>query len=61
MRRAFWLIPLMSPCLFVTGCQKDFDAQYAEAERKVKDAEAQIDSDMAKEAKREPGEKAKSD
>ena len=61
MRRAFLLFPLMSPFLVVTGCQKDFDAQYAETEQKVKDAEAQIDSDMAKEAKREPGAKAKSD
>ena len=45
----------------VAGCQKDFDTQYAETEQKVKDAEAQIDADMAKETKREPGEKAKTD
>jgi hypothetical protein len=61
MRRACWLLPLMSPFLVFAGCQKDFDTQYAETEQKVKDAEAQIDSDMAREARREPGEKAKSD
>ena len=61
MRRAIWLLPLLSPLMVVAGCQKDFDTQYAETEQKVKDAEAQIDADMAKEIKREPGEKAKTD
>ena len=42
--------------LTLAGCQKDFDSQYAETERKVKAAEAKIDAEMAKEAKREPGE-----
>jgi hypothetical protein len=42
--------------LILAGCQKDFDSQYAETERKVKAAEAKIDAEMAKEAKREPGE-----
>lgn len=42
--------------LILAGCQKDFDSQYAETERKVKAAEAKIDAEMAKEAKREAGE-----
>ena len=42
--------------LILAGCQKDFDSQYAETERKVKAAEAKIDAEMAKEAKKEPGE-----
>lgn len=46
--------------LLLAGCQKDFDTQYAETEQKVKAAEAKLDSEMAKEAKREPGEVAKS-
>ena len=41
--------------LTLAGCQKDFDSQYVETERKVKAAEAKIDAEMAKEAKREPG------
>jgi hypothetical protein len=45
----------------IGGCQQDFDTQYAETERKVKAAEAKIDAEMAKEAKREAGEKVKSD
>lgn len=47
--------------VLLTGCQKDFDAQYAETERKVKATEAKIDAEMAKEAKREPGEIGNSD
>ena len=46
--------------LILAGCQKDFDSQYAETERKVKAAEAKIDAEMAKEAKREPGDVANS-
>jgi hypothetical protein len=45
--------------LLLCGCQKDFDAQYAETEQKVKAAEARIDADMAEAAAREPGETAK--
>ncbi len=41
------------------GCQKDFDARYEETERRVKAAEAKLDAEMAKEAKREPGERVK--
>jgi hypothetical protein len=47
--------------ILLTGCQKDFDAQYAETERKVKATEAKIDAEMAKEAKREPGANGNSD
>jgi hypothetical protein len=43
------------------GCQRDFDTQYAETEAKVKAAEAKIDAEMAKEAKREPVENGNSD
>jgi hypothetical protein len=46
--------------LILAGCQKDFDSQYAETERKVKAAEAKIDAEMAKEAKRESGDVSKS-
>ena len=55
MRRAVFIL-----LLTLGGCQKDFDSQYAETERKVKAAEAKIDAEMAKEAKREPGAVSKS-
>lgn len=55
MRLAAFILMLM-----LAGCQKDFDSQYAETERKVKAAEAKIDAEMAMEAKREPGEISKS-
>lgn len=42
--------------LLLGACQKDFDSQYAETEKKVKAAEAKIDAARAKEAKREPDE-----
>jgi hypothetical protein len=45
--------------LLLCGCQKDFDAQYAETEEKVNAAEARIDAGMADEAAKEPGETAK--
>jgi hypothetical protein len=47
--------------LLAAGCQQDFNTQYAEIERKVKAAEAKIDREMAKDAKREPGENGNSD
>jgi hypothetical protein len=47
--------------LLLGGCQKDFDAQYAETEKKVKAAEARLDAQMAKEAAKEPGEAAKTE
>jgi len=50
MRRVAFIV-----LLILAGCQKDFDSQYAETERKVKAAEATIAAEMAKEAKREPG------
>ena len=50
MRAGFALLLLLS------GCQKDFDEQYAETEAKVKAAEARLDAEMAKEAAKEPGE-----
>jgi hypothetical protein len=49
------MLAFMLPLLFLGGCQQDFDAQYAETERKVKATEAKIDAEMANEAKREPG------
>ena len=54
MRRLLCLLSLTVTSLLAAGCQQDFDAQYAETERKVKAAEAKIDAEMAKEAKREP-------
>ena len=61
MRRFLWLLTLTLSALLAAGCQQDFDTQYAETERKVKAAEAKIDTEMAKEAKREPGENGNSD
>jgi hypothetical protein len=45
--------------LILAGCQKDFDDRYADTEAKIKAAEAKLDMEMAKEAEKEPGEKAK--
>ena len=61
MPRAILLLILVLPLSGLAGCQQDFDTQYAETERKVKAAEAKIDAEMAKQAKREAGEEAKSD
>lgn len=61
MPRAILMLILVSPLSCLAGCQQDFDTQYAETERKVRAAEAKIDAEMAKEAKREAGEKLKSD
>jgi hypothetical protein len=47
--------------LLLAGCGKNFDAQYAETEKRVKAAEAKLDAQMAKEAAKEPGETAKSE
>ena len=60
MRRFFCLLSLTIASSLAVGCQQDFDTQYAETERKVKAAEAKIDAEMAKEAKREPGENSNS-
>lgn len=48
----FGLIFLFMLC----GCQKDFDSQYAETEKKVKAVEAKLDAEMAKETAKEPAE-----
>jgi hypothetical protein len=43
--------------LLLAGCgERDFDQQYADTEKQLKAEAAKIDADMAKEAKREPGE-----
>jgi hypothetical protein len=42
--------------MLLAGCQKDFDDQYLETEKKVKAAEAKLDAQMAAEAAKEPGE-----
>jgi Tfp pilus assembly protein PilP len=47
------LLPLL---LLLSGCQKNFDDQYAETEKKVKAAEMKLDAQMAEEAAKEPGE-----
>lgn len=47
---------LFALLLLLGGCQKNFDDQYAETEKKVKAAEAKFDAEMAKEAAKEPGE-----
>ena len=60
MRRIVRLLPVMSALLSLAACQQDFDSEYAEAEKKVKAAEAKIDAEMANEAKREPGANVKS-
>ena len=46
MRRFLCLLSLTVTSLLAAGCQQDFDAQYAETERKVKAAEAKIDAEM---------------
>jgi hypothetical protein len=61
MRRFLCLLTLTVSSLLAAGCQQDFNTQYAETERKVKAAEAKIDAEMAKEARREPGETGNSD
>lgn len=47
--------------LMLAGCQQDFDSRYKETERRVKAMEAKLDAQMAKDAKREPGEADKSE
>lgn len=55
MQASYFRLFVTLPLLLATACQKDFDTEYAETEKKVKAAEAKIDADMAKEATREPG------
>lgn len=47
---------LFALLLLLGGCQKNFDDQYAETEKKVRAAEEKLDAEMAKEAAKEPGE-----
>lgn len=47
--------------MILGGCQQDFDARYKETERRVKAMEAKLHAQMAKDAKREPGEVDKSE
>ena len=61
MRRLLCVLTVTISSLLAAGCQQDFNTQYAETARKVKAAETKIDREMAKEAKREPGENANSD
>lgn len=42
--------------LLLSACQQDFDSQYAETEKRVRAAEAKIDTEMADQAKQEPDE-----
>lgn len=55
--------PVIATLLFIIvgGCQQDFDTRYKETERRVKAVEAKLDAQMAKDAKREPGEADKSE
>ncbi|MGL5836944.1 MAG: hypothetical protein ACRCY3_00410 [Sphingorhabdus sp.] len=43
--------------IFLGGCQKDFESQYAETEKRLKADAARLDKEMAKEASKEPGER----
>ena len=61
MRSLLPLLTLVISSLLAAGCQQDFDSQYAETERKVRATEAKIDSEMAKEAERQPHQNGKSD
>jgi hypothetical protein len=61
MRRLLTLLTLAIFSTLAAGCQQDFNAQYAETERRVKAAEAKIDAEMAKEAERAHDQNGKSD
>lgn len=50
-------LPLLLAILLLTGCQKDFDEQYAETEKKLKADSERLDREMAAEARKEPGER----
>lgn len=47
--------------MMLGGCQQDFDSRYQETEGRVKAMEAELDAQMAEDAKREPGEVDKSE
>ena len=42
----------------LAGCQKDFDSQYAETEKRLRADANRLDNEMAIEATREPGDKS---
>lgn len=46
---------LLVLALLLAGCQKDFDEQYAETEKRLKADAERLDKQMAEEAKKEPG------
>ncbi len=54
MRRGLFLFLLLAGCR-----EKDFDQQYADTEKQLKTEAAKLDTDMAKEAKKEPNETSK--
>jgi hypothetical protein len=39
----------------LAGCEKNFDEQYAETEKRLKADAERLDKEMAEEAKKEPG------
>lgn len=43
----------MAALITLSGCQKDFEDQYAETEQKLKAQAEQLDKEMAKEAAKE--------
>jgi hypothetical protein len=50
------LIPLLILMPLLAGCQKDFDTEYAETEKRLKADAKRLDKQMAKEAAKEPSE-----
>lgn len=52
---------LLSAAVLLAGCHKDFDDQYADAEKKLQAQAKQLDKDMAKAEKQEPGTPEKQD
>lgn len=45
----------LSAALLLAGCHKNFDDQYAETEKQLQAQAKQLDKDMAKAEKQEPG------
>ena len=50
---------LLSTSLLLGGCHRNFDDQYADTEKKLQAQAKQLDADMAKAGKQEPGAPAK--
>jgi hypothetical protein len=61
MRRRYIVFTAILALGSAAGCQRDFDSQYAETEQRMKAAEAEIDAEMARAAKRESAENVNSD